>query len=265
MGPRFGVKHPVIFLHLPKTAGTTFNAVLARQYAGQCVYGIKSDALEANIERFKQLPEADRHRIRLLLGHQAFGLHEYLAPGARYITVLRDPVARLVSHYQYVKSHRHPKFIGAIEGGQLDVLGYVTCGISGELENGQTRWLCGRMDDAPLGEADLERAIANLECHFDWVGLTERFDESLVDLAIRYRWPRVYYRSRNVGGRRGNDIDPCVREAVLERNALDLRLYEYVARRMDRVGRLRAATRRAGAGTLRLANALGQRIAPPRG
>lgn len=260
----FRPDYPLIFLHLPKTAGTTLNGILARQYAGQTAYAIKSDRLEANIESFKTQAADARHRIRLLLGHQAFGLHGYLAPGARYITVIREPVARVISHYHYVRSHRHPKFIEAIESERLDLHKYVTSTISGELENGQTRWIAGILDDRELTSADYDRAIANIEAHFDWVGVTERFDESLVDLAFKFGWPRVYYRKRNVGAGEPRPPAADVVQAIRERNRFDVLLYDHVVRRMDAVRPVRAAARRIGVAALRFANSLGTTLPPAR-
>ena len=47
----------------------------------------------------------------------------------------------------------------------------------------------------------LETAKRNLEAHFAWVGITERFDESLVLLGRTFGWRDVRYVSANVSRR----------------------------------------------------------------
>ena len=247
---------PLIFLHLPKTAGTTLGPVLQRHFPRKRTHFILSENIDANLAAFKAMPEAQRHRVQLLRGHQPFGLHEYLAPGARYLAVLREPVARVISHYHYVKSTGHPKFIGAIREANMSLADYAASGISGELENGQTRWIAGIWDDRPLVEADLERAIDNIEKHFDWVGLTERFDPSLVELAAKYRWLRVYYRKQNVSRQESRDVSAETLAAIAERNRLDSSLYQHVLQRFEQAGPMHRAARRAAAAGLALGNRL---------
>ncbi len=257
---------PLVFLHLPKTAGSTFSSILQRHFVPAEIHSIRSDDTVANVERFKNLPEEVRYRIRLLRGHQVFGLHSYLAPGARYITILREPVARVISHYHYVKTTEHPMFIDAIREGGMSLVDYAASSISGELENGQTRWIAGIWDDRPLQESDLEQAIENIEKRFDWLGLTEHFDQSLIDLARKYRWLRIYYRKKNVlNSSHSNPVPPQAIEAITERNRLDLKLYAYAKRRFDAVSPAYRFTRCAAASLLGLANRAGTALRPTDG
>ena len=94
----------LIFMHIPKNAGATLHPVLERHYGKRTRHSIN---VADDIEAFKRLPQAQRDRIRLLKGHMPFGLHEYLAGRSAYITLLRHPAERIVSHYYYVK--RMPK------------------------------------------------------------------------------------------------------------------------------------------------------------
>jgi len=244
-----GFDRPLIFLHLPKTAGTTVSFVVRRHIDSTRDHLLRSVDGPDGLAKFKATPEAFRHRIHLLRGHQVFGLHEYLAPGARYLTVLRDPVARLVSHYRYVKATKHPMFIDAIRSEQMSLYNYVTSGLSGELENGQTRWLAGIHDDRPLVGSDLQLAIKNIDEHFAWVGIQERLEESLVELGLAMRWLRVDYRSRNVSGGQPSPPDAAVIAAIRDRNALDLELHQQMEARLDARGRI-ATTGRRGAATV---------------
>jgi hypothetical protein len=45
---------PVIFLHIPKTAGTTLHDIIERQYAPDVIYTFGSDAHDS-VEKFLKL------------------------------------------------------------------------------------------------------------------------------------------------------------------------------------------------------------------
>ena len=91
----------LIFLHIPKAAGTTLNRIFRRRYRKSDIYMF--DGSYEKLDTFKKLPPERRRQIRLLCGHMPFGMHKYLLRLADYITILRDPVDRIVSHYFYVR------------------------------------------------------------------------------------------------------------------------------------------------------------------
>jgi len=66
----------LIFLHIPKAAGTTLHSILESHYAAENTHSIY-DPDEAARE-FAAWPLEKREPIRLLKGHLAFGLHELL-------------------------------------------------------------------------------------------------------------------------------------------------------------------------------------------
>lgn len=100
-----GYSSTLIFLHIPKTAGRTLEKILEREYAAEFtynIYGYDQSILEA-AKQLSLLPNRQLRSIRLIKGHYNFGLHKLLPQGARYITFLREPIDRIVSHYFYVK------------------------------------------------------------------------------------------------------------------------------------------------------------------
>ena len=62
----------------------------------------------------------------------------------------------------------------------------------------------------------LERAKRNLDEHFSWLGMTERFDESLILLRRTFGWRDVRYVSRNVSRSRA-ELTPAQRELTRAR------------------------------------------------
>ena len=98
-----GAGPAVVLLHIPKTAGTSVRHALieglepsARLFVYMPPYGLTLDEIVA-------LPLAQRRAARMIVGHMHFGIDRVLGQEARYVTFLREPMARLrsqVAHHQ---------------------------------------------------------------------------------------------------------------------------------------------------------------------
>ena len=55
----------LVFLHIPKTAGTTLRDIISRQYDKDAIFVIGEDA-NGDIARFKTLSESKTSNIRVL-------------------------------------------------------------------------------------------------------------------------------------------------------------------------------------------------------
>jgi hypothetical protein len=225
----------LIFLHIPKNAGATLHPVLERHYGKRSRHSV---TVPEDVEAFKQLPQTRRDRIRLLKGHMPFGLHEYLTGRSAYITLLRHPAERIVSHYYYVK--RMPKhYLHNHIAAGMSLAEFASAGISGEMDNGQVRLLSGHDQDIPCGECTpdlLDTAKRNIENHFAAVGLKERYDESLALMSMELGWNWTpYYLSRNITKNKpvAKQIDPATLKAIESSNTLDFELYDWVVKRFQ--------------------------------
>src|SRR5262245_44203798 len=78
--------HPtLLFLHLPKTAGTTFADILVRQFGPDEVFHVRTperlprySRWNGTLDELAALSERRRARFRCVLGHFSFGLHEII-------------------------------------------------------------------------------------------------------------------------------------------------------------------------------------------
>ena len=89
----------VRFLHLPKTAGTTFLSVLRRQYWRHPKFALTGN-LRLDRARFSALPSGVQQRVRLVTGHAPLTTGLRMVDEAETLTFVRDPVGRVKSFCQ---------------------------------------------------------------------------------------------------------------------------------------------------------------------
>jgi hypothetical protein len=230
----------VIFLHVPKTAGTTLHHILERCYPRNQICSFKDPNYRSELENFQKLSTETREAYRLIKGHLSFGFHRHLPGRSTYITFLREPVARALSFYHYARSHPEHYLYPLLGDDHVDlkILLRQRTATTHELFNLQTSMVAGDEWDDPERPADraaLERAKQNLRSHFDVVGLTEEFDTSLRLLRRRFGWKVRFYTRKNVTRRKDqiDNLDPETHSLLREANALDIELYQFARELFD--------------------------------
>jgi sulfotransferase famil protein len=221
----------LIFLHVPKTAGTTLNRIIEWQYDPRLIYTIDPHRIRATAKRLETLPEERRRRLRCVRGHLAYGIHDYLPQGGSYITMLRDPIARFFSTYYFIlRRPLHPlhrklrtKGVGIDDFLELTV----------ERQNMQTMMIAGGPFVEPCNEQILEKAKQNLTRSFRVVGISERFQDSLLLIASSFGWTIPHYENRKVSKGDRPAHDPAMLEKVREHNRYDIELYEFGKQRLE--------------------------------
>jgi len=163
-------------------------------------------------------------------GHMPFGLHSLLPRAANYITVLREPVERVISDYYYArrfKLHAHHR-----AAQRLNLEEYF---LQKHDQNLQSRMLAGsnshELFPSVCNAAILAAAKENLARQFIVVGLTERFDETLALLKVVLGWRVRRYSSFRVARNRVPKqlVAPTTLALIQERERFDLALYECAA------------------------------------
>jgi hypothetical protein len=227
------------FLHVPKTAGSSFARSLARVYGGSRLRGnvftFRGD-LAGSLARYRALGPARRAALVIVTGHAPLVTGEPGIDALPTLTFLREPVAQLRSLCQHLSEGKSPHVCAA---GELDVDALLDK--AAPTANMQTRFLLG-VGSYALPERDpaalAHEALGVLERRLVAYGLTERFDESLMlfrrDLGWR-SWP-VYPRLNVRSATRRLRFEPRHVERMREMSAIDTMLYE--AARARFLGRL---------------------------
>ena len=224
-------EHPLLaFVHIPKTAGATVRTMFAAAYSRHEVRDAGNYL--RNPERAARTVARPRKMGgRVLAGHVPYGVfREPQASDTRYMTFLREPVDRVLSHfYRHIlrKNPNNPKEGRKIRVDSLEE-GLVERRLP-ELSNLATRFLC--TDPSPRDElpaSALDDAKENLRS-FAFIGIQERFEESLVLLQRMLGLGLVPYRDRHVSADRPSveEISDEQRALIAEYNRLDAELYSF--------------------------------------
>lgn len=225
----------LISLHLPKTAGTSFGAALEhrfgtqllRDYADLPLHATPPDRNAAALRACLALGEADAPLAACIHGH--FLPVKYLLHAqrhdARFVTWIRHPVARLLSHYHFWQRNPPASPMQRLhwrmheEGWSLG-----TFCLAPELRDVYTQFLWA----FPLD-------------YFDFIGITEHYEEDFARFSHAYLEgvpAPARLNAAPASGIEASALDPALRERIEAFHARDLALYQRaLALRNLRVGR----------------------------
>lgn len=213
----------LVFIHINKTGGTTVTHILRSSY------GVRHCQVEPWHDRRTGPPFSARDLERLrrlypnlksIAGHRIVGYVDLgeRSTDVRYFTFLRDPLKSTASRYQYKVQVSGQKDLAFEEWIHRDWN-----------RNYQTKQIAG--------VGDVDEAIRVINDKNVFVGLAERFDESLMllramvanDLNLSYLPVNVAH-DRSIA--RGLLESESTRRSLVEAEKVDVELYEYVKREL---------------------------------
>lgn len=222
----------VIFLHVPKTAGTTLNRLIEWEYPVLQMYSVDPVLFTWSSKHLHHLSPRRLESIRMFKGHMLFGLHRTLPQPASYITVLREPVDRVLSAFYFMRTYKLHPLYWKMRREKWTLEDFVH---RSPRTNVQCKIIAGAEYEKPCTEEICATAISNIDQHFSVVGLSERFEESLALMKLRYGWKLATYSSFNVTRTRPKkrDLPSSTLDLIMEKNSYDMALYTYAARRFE--------------------------------
>lgn len=213
---------PVIFFsHLPKTAGSTLLRIIRSRYPPEQILNLYRGTVRDAFTKVQDLADT----TRVIIGHMSFSLCRHIRRPFRAITILRDPVERVLSLYYYIARDSTHQCHAAVRSGEMTLLDLAR--MDG---NCHILWLAGQNKDTGLAPAEL-LALAKTKLVAENVefGLTERFDETLILFSRTLNWNVKAYLSQNVTVNRPKreQLSPADLNAVQSACAPDMELYAF--------------------------------------
>lgn len=180
-----------VFLHLPKTGGTTITGHLSQHLSAHELLfqgdGADRERQEKGIAPPEEWPEERLAPIRVITGHGTDVTSQSLLPSrpVRHVTIVRDPAPLMISRFNFDVSR---------SGEALRFEDWYP-----EQRRNPTLRRLGNL----LGEQDLDGVASALE-DFWFVGVTEHLNDDLPHLFSAIGVPPVWTNRRVTGG--GSDL-----------------------------------------------------------
>lgn len=214
------------FLHIPKTAGSSFQDCLMRLYPGEPFLFTRDS--EIDLRRWQHIPPEIRRGARLVSGYAArlTGLDEIdVLPT---LCFLREPLARVRSFCAHVSEGKSDYLRHRFPPGAFDLDALLASDVA-ELDNLQARMLLGLGDweAEDLADPAAPRRAFEVLADLTAFGLVERFDDSLMLFPRQLGWPAwpVYPRLNVRSDQRPLNFEVRHLDILRRRNAVDLALY----------------------------------------
>ena len=230
----------LIVIHIPKAGGETLRQIVRRQFRDKNFFSLNGieGGLVTKTEYVKNFPQAEKDDIRCIMGHMPFGLHQYFSRPCEYITMLRHPIQRVISLYYYILRNPIHPLHNTILSSHITLEDFVQSQIDPGIENEQVRLISGinaleSLGGKVLTDNHLIAAKKNIDGYFPAVGLTERFDDSVLLFAKIFRWKYIFYRKQNINRYAKREVSSSVIQAIEKRNLLDLELYDYAKNKFE--------------------------------
>lgn len=251
-------KELVIFSHIPKTAGSSVNHVAENNYDNifsfykvvQPAGTTLGDWIKDFNTQLSQLRASGNQDTVFLRGHFGLGMHLFLTcKSCSYITFLRHPVERAVSHFYFlmrpqsrskwskdppeIEDFFYSKKLAALDNLQtrfLSGIGWQKSSYSGDLYSKQSSLKYGQCN-----EKMLELAKSNLSNHIMF-GLQDRFTESIDFLATHLGWkyiPHDIYHNVNNKRKKLSELSDELLSFIETENKFDVELYHHASNLFD--------------------------------
>ncbi len=223
----FFADHILVHTHVPKTAGSTLSHGLSG-----IVGAIHSMDLRMNRRvPLEEMADEDLADLSLLAGHFPYGIHTRFQRTPLYIAAVREPVARAVSRYRYLKGqedipdHQHVAGRGFEEA--WDALREAH---GPRFENAQARQLTATSGRHKLSEDDVWAQVE--ETYFLVIPQPE-ITRAIHSLRAAFGVPWARVPSHNISKGFEVDLSPEMRSRILDANRVDMELYARVSEDFD--------------------------------
>ena len=162
------------------------------------------------------------------------------------MTLLRDPVDRVISLFYYLQKLGSPLLDHlSIEDFLTSNIHYIprlffncqTLDLAAEhpgIDKPCLIWGKVKADINQQSPPDLEKAKEHIDKYFSVVGITEMFNESVYLMKKQFGWSDISYTKKNINKHPDNtQLPEHVLDFIREKNKIDIQLYEWAKKRFE--------------------------------
>ncbi len=203
------------YTHIPKTAGSTLTDILIKQYGAKLISIIPRNGkiytysnLKADLKIYKNPSCIAGHNLKPFVDFKEYN------DSMQWFTFLRDPVKTFISLYIH-------QFTGEDAKYKLEFSDWMT---KFNRKNRMVNWIAG--------ENNLEKAKEIIQTKIKFIGITEKFDESLILFKEKFNIRSISYvskmKTRDLALK--NQIISNItrfQDQIMSNNDLDFELYQY--------------------------------------
>ncbi len=227
----------ILFDHLPKCGGSTLKTFLIKHYPKKKSFLTNGWDPGDSVRKFKQMPLSSRHKYCLIQGHLANQLMDDADPACLKVTLLRDPVERIISHYFFVKRTEKHYLHRTIQDSGISLEDYACSDLSDELNNWYTTHFSGFTTEMVTKnpEGAVAAAVENVLKRFDIIGFLDDFSTFIETLRKRANLRYAYNDDKvnvTVDRPKTANIPPSTIKLIEQKNKLDIAFYHNLRERL---------------------------------
>lgn len=220
----------IIFLHIPKTAGSTLRSVFEEQYNPESRYLISAGntlppeyQYQVAKKSLININNKALDEIKFVYGHLPFDPSYFSNKHVRYSAFMREPISRVISSYNYILTTPHHPLYPFVKN--LSIVEYAG-NKNLQLDNLQLRIISGKTY-GDINETDLEKAKNNIAKNFSFIGITEHFELSLLLMKKKLNWTDYpSYKNINITSSKKSVSDEEVKK-LKDIYKYDIQLYSF--------------------------------------
>jgi len=220
----FNPNNLTIFFHMPKTGGSSMADLLSAIY-GDRYKRMSSKELAYLFENHSPVTD-----IQAVLGHYSLAdkFYYHIKQPINHLTVFREPVDRVVSHYYFLRKERSHHQHNIAMKYTLKEIFETDRAIELGVSNRQVRMMSS-VGFATKPRIALALAKENVSRLFTFIGLYENYNEFVQICAEKFNWPKAGIPWVNGSIRpKMDEIEPELIQTIKDHNTLDLELYDFV-------------------------------------
>ena len=235
------------FFHIPKTAGGTITNILNELVHPDEIYNFR-----AKPSYSYYIDEFENYKLKksLIIGHYSYKIVEEFPEEIEIFTVIREPIQRILSLYEYAKRTKNHYLYKIINDNNYTIEDCINNKVSIEFDNNMVRLFAGidhHFDEigdnsriikyGNVNKKLLDRALVNIQSKFIHIGFQDELDKTLDFITNFYQKEIPSFKSKNINTNSHYESRYSIEtiEFLKEQNSYDLILYDKLKSNEEKV------------------------------